>query len=228
MRAIIVDDEAPARDRLRIMLGDHPDVEIVEECGRATEALRAIRAARPDVVFLDVEMPGLDGFHVVDTMNVSPPPFVIFVTAHSEHAVQAFDRAAGDYLLKPYDDERLARAVNRARTALRSRTTYPERFAVPVGKRTVLVATDDVDWLEARDNYVCLHVGAERYLLRQTLNGIEAKLDPARFARIHRSAIVRLDRIKEIRHLGLGEQSVVLASGTVLPVGPKYRDRLPS
>ena len=227
MRALIVDDEVLARDRLRTMLGDHPDVEIVGECARAEEAIRAIRAEKPDLVFLDVEMPGLDGFHVLDTMNVTPAPFVIFVTAHSSHAVRAFDRAAGDYLLKPYDDRRLARAVDRARVALEGRRERLQRIAVSLGKRTIFVDVDSIDWIEARDNYACLHVGQQQHLIRETLAALEVGLDPKVFVRIHRSAIVRFERIRELRNLGLGDHAVVLKDGTELPVGQKYRARLP-
>jgi two-component system, LytTR family, response regulator len=227
MRALIVDDEQLARDRLRTMLGDHPDVEIVGECARADEAIRAIRSERPDLVFLDVEMPGLDGFHVLDAMNVTPAPFVVFVTAHADHAVRAFDRAAGDYLLKPYDDGRLARAVDRARVALEGRRERLHRIAVSIGKRTIFVDVAAIDWIEARDNYACLHVGQRQHLVREPLSALEAGLDPKTFVRIHRSTIVRFDQIRELRNLGLGDHAVVLKDGTELPVGQKYRARLP-
>jgi two-component system LytT family response regulator len=209
------------------MLADHPDVEIVGESETAEQALRAIRSLRPDLVFLDVQMPGLDGFHVLDTVNVTPAPFVVFVTGQADHAVRAFDRAAGDYLLKPYDDSRLAKAVGRARAALQDRGGYPDRMAVTLGKRTVFVETSAIDWIEARDNYACLHVGQQQHLVRETLAALESSLDPKHFVRIHRSAIVRFDRIKELRNLGLGDRAVILQDGTELPVGQKYRDRLP-
>ena len=226
MRALIVDDEALARDRLRTMLEDHPDVEVVGEAGRAEEAIRLIRAERPDLVFLDVEMPGPDGFHVIDSMSVTPAPFVIFVTAHADHAVRAFDRAAGDYLLKPYDDRRLAKAVDRARVALEGRRELLERIPVTIGRRTIFVDVTSIDWIDARDNYACLHVGPQQHLIRETLTALESALDPKAFVRIHRSTIIRFDRIRELRHLGLGEQAVVLADGTELPVSEKYRDRI--
>ena len=231
MRAIIVDDEHLARERLRAMLADHPDVEIVAECARAAEAVRTIRAEKPDLVFLDVEMPGLDGFHVVDALELEPPPFVIFVTAHAEHAVGAFDRAAGDYLLKPYDDERLARAVDRGRAAYRSHRSasapkYLDRIPVTLGRRTIFVTVDEIDWIEARDNYVCLHAGTERHLVRLSLSALESKLDPTRFVRVHRSAIVRFDRIREIQGVGQGSHRLVLRDGTQLPIGETYRNRL--
>ena len=231
MRAIIVDDEHLARERLRTMLADHPDVEVVAECARAVEAVRTIRAEKPDLVFLDVEMPGLNGFHVMDALGLDPPPFVIFVTAHAEHAVRAFDRAAGDYLLKPYDDERLARAVDRGRAASRSRPgaqagKYLDRIAVVIGRKTILVTTEEIDWVEARDNYVCLHAGGERHLVRMALGALEARLDPARFVRVHRSAIVRFDRIRELQSHRQGIYRLVLRDGTELPVGEKYRHRL--
>jgi two-component system LytT family response regulator len=227
VRALIVDDEPLARQRLRTLLADHPDVAIVGESETADEALRAIRTLRPDLVFLDVQMPGLDGFHVLDTMNVTPAPFVVFVTGQADHAVRAFDRAAGDYLLKPYDDSRLAKAVGRARAAVQNRGGYLDRMAVTLGKRTVFVETSTIDWIEARDNYACLHVGQQQHLVRETLATLESSLDPKHFVRIHRSAIVRFDRIKELRNLGLGDRAVILQDGTELSVGQKYRDRLP-
>jgi two-component system LytT family response regulator len=226
VRALIVDDEPLARDRLRTMLADHPDVQIVGEASRADEAIRIIRAERPDVVFLDVEMPGLDGFHVIDSMSVTPAPFVIFVTAHRDHAVRAFDRAAGDYLLKPYDDRRLAKAVDRARVALAGKRERLDRIPVTIGRRTIFVDVATIDWIEARDNYACLHVGPQQHLIRETLTALESALDPKVFVRIHRSTIVRFDRIRELRRFGLGEQAVVLADGTELPVSEKYRGRL--
>ncbi len=227
MRALIVDDEPLARARLRTMLVDHPDVEIIGECESAQDAVRAIRAGKPDVVFLDVQMPGADGFHVMDVMNVTPKPFVIFVTAHAEHAARAFDKAAGDYLIKPYDDERLARAVGRAREAMGGKGGYVDRIPVTLGKRTLFIEIGTVDWIEARDNYACLHVGQQAHLIRETLRSLERRLDPKAYVRIHRSVIIRIDRITELRNLGFGDYAVILKDGTELPVGQKYRRNLP-
>jgi two-component system LytT family response regulator len=257
LRCLLVDDEPLARDRLRAMLGAHADVEVLGECEDAAAAVAAIRALRPDVVFLDVQMPGADGFDVIDAAQVTPAPFVVFATAHARHAVRAFDAGAGDYLLKPYDDGRLSRALRRAREALAARGArglaeevrslvealgaedvrvpapavaasprYLQRLAVTVGPRTRLVRVPEIDWVEASGNYVALHVGAQQYLVRLALTALEQRLDPAAFARIHRSALVQIDRVRELRAVGNGDYKVVLADGTVLPMTQRYRERL--
>ena len=229
MRVLLVDDEPLARQRLRQMLADHADVEIVGEAEHVEQARELTRAERPDLILLDVRMPGADGFALVDSLHLTPRPYVIFVTAYAEHAVQAFDAAAMDYLLKPFDDERLARALERARAGIARRGPVRnlDRFAVVFGRRTRYVPAGDVDWIEGSGNYAKLHVGRETHLVRSTLAALESELDPTRFARVHRSVIVALDRVRELQSLGGGEYRVVLRDGTQVPMSQRYRDRLP-
>ena len=188
-----------------------------------------MRAERPDLLLLDVRMPGANGFALVEELHVTPMPYVIFVTAHAEHAVEAFDAEAVDYLLKPFDEERLARALDRAREGIARRRPARrlDRFAVVLGRRTRYVPAADVDWIEGSGNYAKLHVGKETHLVRTTLSSLDEELDPGRFARVHRSAIVALDRVRELQSLGGGEYRVVLRDGTLVPMSQRYRDRLP-
>jgi two-component system LytT family response regulator len=239
LRVVIADDEPLARSRLRALLADHADVLIVAEMEDAEAALNAIRATKPDVAFLDIQMPGFSGIELAARLHVTPMPFIVFVTAHPDYAVQAFETGAVDYLLKPFDEGRLATSLKRARTAVTSRqglgggqggalpVAYLDRVAVTIGKRTVFVRTAEVDWIEASGNYVRLYVGREVYLLRSGLGALEEQLDPRVFVRIHRSYTVRLDCVKELRTVGPGEYRVVLANGRELPVSQRYRDRLP-
>jgi two-component system LytT family response regulator len=229
MRVLVVDDEPLARQRLRQMLADHADVTIVGEAEHVEQARELVRAERPDLLLLDVRMPGANGFALVEELHVTPMPYVIFVTAHAEHAVEAFDAEAVDYLLKPFDEERLARALDRAREGIARRRPPRrlDRFAVVLGRRTRYVAAADVDWIEGSGNYAKLHVGKETHLVRTTLSALDQELDPGRFARVHRSAIVALDRVRELQSLGGGEYRVVLRDGTQVPMSQRYRDRLP-
>jgi two-component system LytT family response regulator len=235
LRVVIADDEPLARSRLRALLADHADVVIAAEAEDADSALQAIRSERPDLVLLDVEMPGEGGVALARRLHLTPAPLIVFVTAYSDHAVDAFETGAVDYLLKPFDEARLATALARVRAALAARRAlaggpapaYLERVAVTLGKRTLFVATASVDWFAASANYVELHVGSEVHLLRTTLSALEAQLDPRVFVRIHRSYAVRLDAVKELRSLGAGEYRAILADGVELPVSQRYRDRLP-
>jgi two-component system, LytTR family, response regulator len=233
LRVVIADDEPLARSRLRALLADHADVIVEAEAEDSAAALQAIRTLKPDLVLLDIEMPGGGGVELARRLHVTPAPFVVFVTAHAEHAVEAFAAGAVDYLLKPFDEPRLATSLARAREALAGRralagtTGHLERVAVSLGKRTLFVATAAIDWLAASGNYVELHVGGEVHLMRGTLGALELQLDPRVFVRVHRSYVVRLDAVKELRSLGAGEQRIVLADGMELPVSPRYRDRLP-
>jgi two-component system, LytTR family, response regulator len=246
MRVIVVDDEPLARRRLKTMLAEQADVEVVAEYEDPADALKALPESGADLVFLDIQMPELDGFQVLDGIGSRPPPFVIFVTAHAEHAVRAFDSDATDYLLKPYDRERLERSLDRARSALagthsgaldthvrqlvdqlRERSEYLDRVAVTMGRRTYFVATRAIDWVQADRNYLRLHVGDKCHLIRSTISGIESRLDPTQFARVHRSFIVRIEQVRELRALVSGEYRIVLVDGTELPMSPQYRDRLP-
>jgi two-component system LytT family response regulator len=229
MRAVLVDDEPLARRRLRSMLGAHDDISIVSECEDAHSCIEVIRELKPELVFLDIQMPGPDGFDVVDRAQVTPRPFIIFVTAFAEHAVRAFDADAVDYLLKPYDEKRLARALERARVAVAAHggpPRYLERLAATIGKRTIFIKTDEIDWIEASGNYVNVHTSRHTYLLRTSMNAIESRLDPAKFARVHRSTLVRIDRVLELRTNSGGDYKLALSDGSVVPMSARYRDRL--
>jgi two-component system LytT family response regulator len=239
LRVVLADDEPLALKRLRKLLGDHADVEVAAEAEDAESALAAIRDTRPDVVFLDIQMPGFTGVELAGRLHLTPQPFVVFVTAYADHAVEAFETGAVDYLLKPYDEGRLATSLARARNAIAARqalanpgasqlpVAYLDRVAVSIGPRTIFVRTASVDWLEASGNYVRLHVGRDVYLLRSGIGALETQLDPRAFVRIHRSYAVRLDFIKELRTLGPGEYRALLANGLELPVSQRYRSRLP-
>ena len=231
LRVAIVDDEPMARTRLRRMLGSEPDVDVVAECGRGDVAVAALRRLRPDLVFLDIHLPDLTGFGVLDAADPAWRPTVVFVTAHAEHAVRAFDTGATDYLLKPYSHERLRAALDRVRGARASpkepaSPAYPERLTVPVGPRLQLIAVNAIECVIAQSNYVELHTGPDRHVLRETLSAMESRLDPARFVRIHRSRIVRIDAVRDIEHLGSGQYVLRLASGMRVSSGPNYRHRI--
>ncbi|HEU4698838.1 MAG TPA: LytTR family DNA-binding domain-containing protein [Gemmatimonadales bacterium] len=250
-----MDDEPLVRRGLRAVLAAEPDVAVIGECGDGREAVRRIRAERPDLVFLDVQMPELDGLGVVDALAADErPPALVFVTAYDAYALRAFEVHAVDYLLKPFDEARLRTALARARqrlgatrvpadgarlaallAELRPAAAAPERgvahrpdralerFLVRTGDRLLPVAVTAVDWIEAADNYVRLHVGAERHALRETIKALEAQLDARRFARIHRSTIVNLDRVRELRPLPSGDCAVLLHDGTRLTLSRSFR-----
>jgi two-component system LytT family response regulator len=229
IRVLLVDDEPLARQRLRQMLADHADVAIAGEAEHVEQARELVRAERPDLILLDVRMPGVDGFALLEGLHLTPMPYVIFVTAHAEHAVDAFEAQAVDYLLKPFDEERLARALERARLAIARRgpQRHLERFPVTLGRRTRYVSAAEVDWIEGYGNYVRLHTGKAAHLVRGTLKALEGELDPGRFVRVHRSAIVAVDRVRELESLGGGEYRVVLSDGARIPMSQRYRKRLP-
>ena len=245
IRVLIIDDEPPARAKVRRFLAADPEVELVGEAGSGPEAVAAIRTIAPDLIFLDVQMPGLDGFGVLEALDGQPLPHVVFVTAFDEYAVQAFEVHALDYLLKPFAPERFERAVDRAKERIREgggdeldrrlrraleelRPGPPalERLLVPSGEKQIVVDVGRIDWIEAEQNYVRLHVGAVSYLVRTTLSGLEARLDRRRFIRIHRSRIINADRVREIHPWSHGDQLVVLQDGTELLLSRRYRDRL--
>ena len=254
IRALIVDDEPLAVDNVRIALAAFPDVEVVGECGSGRAAVEAITRARPDLVFLDVQMPSLDGFGVIEEVGPDAMPHVIFVTAYDEHALRAFEVNAVDYLLKPFDDERfeacvlhalarvraarsgeagqtLSRVLDSLPTAMDTRpgeegSPHAERILVREGERMRFLHTRDLDWLEAAGNYVRLHAGKERHLIRATLTELSSRLDPRRFVRIHRSTIVNVDRIHEIQPWAGGDYVAVLQDGQQLRVSRTYRDHL--
>ena len=244
IRAIIVDDEPLARERIRTLLREESDMEIAAECGDGRKAVAAIRRHAPDLVFLDVQMPELDGFGVLEAVGAERVPVVIFVTAYDKYALRAFDVHALDYLLKPFDRERFHRAIDRARAQLRGQRDAAdrrilallnevrgapkrlERLVVKSVGRVFFLRTDEIDWIESAGNYVKLHVGREAHLVRETMSALEAQLDPGMFVRIHRSTIVNLARIRELQPMFHGDYVVLLRDATELTLSRNYRDRL--
>ena len=244
LRALIVDDEPLARERIRALLAQDPDVSLAGECRNGKEAVKAIREERPDLVFLDVQMPGPDAFAVIQEVGPARMPAVVFVTAYDRYALKAFDVHAVDYLLKPFDAARFHEALRRARAQIDaagraeaerklaalirelSAAAGGERLAVRSAGRVSFVGVDEIDYVEACGNYVRLHCGGERHLMRETLSGLEGRLPARRFARIHRSTLVNLDRIKELQPLFHGDWAVVLRSGARLTLSRSYRERL--
>jgi len=246
LRILIVDDEPLARERVRAMLRNEPLAEIVGECANGPDAIEAIRKDHPDIVFLDMQMPGCDGLHVVGELPSENRPAIIFVTAHENFAVDAFAVHATDYLLKPFDQERFKTALQRATDYVRSRRTgdlgarleslladaapaakKPGRLAFKSEGRVVFVKPDEIVWVEAADNYVLLHlVDAPRLMLRETLSAIETRLGTSEFTRVSRSAIVRLDQIKELQPTFHGDYTVVLRNGTRVPLSRSHRGQL--
>jgi two-component system LytT family response regulator len=232
LQVLIVDDTPLSRQRTRRYLADEPNVAVVGECGDADSALEAIRTLNPDLVLLDVQMPGTTGLGLLEQLPPEERPAIIFITAFDEFAVQAFAVEAVDYLLKPFDKARLSQAIAKVRTFLARRDTasiappqYLERIAVKSVGRTVFVSTAAVDWIETEGNYLSLHIGKDVKLVRETMSQIEAKLDPRQFVRIHRSTIVRIDAVKEITPLFNGDQSVVLSDGTKVVLSRSYREK---
>ena len=243
LRVLIVDDEPLVREGIRACLEREVDVQVLGEARNGEEAVERIRELRPDLVLLDVQMPGMDGLAVVAALEPEERPAVVFVTAHSEYAINAFDLHAVDYLLKPFDAERFATALHRARArmaagkvdrleellaAVRPARAYPERLLLKQDGTVVVVLADDIDWIEAADNYVKVHARTGRYMVREPLKQIETKLDPARFARAHRSAIVNLSRVKSLDPLTAGENVITLTTGTRLTLSRGYRDHFKS
>ncbi len=245
IRTVIVDDEPLARRGIRAQLKNEKDIEIISECRNGQEAVKAIESQAPALVFLDVQMPELDGFEVVEAIGIEQMPAVIFVTAYDRYALRAFEVHALDYLLKPFDDERFATALERARRQikqknidelsrrlqgllddLQSRRKYVERLVVKSAGRILFLSVAEIDWIEAADNYVRLHAGRESHLLRETMNSLEKKLDPDQFLRVHRSRIVNARKIKELQPLFRGEYDIMLRNGTRVESGRGYRDRL--
>lgn len=231
IRAIVVDDEPPARGSLRVLLQADPGIELVAECGSGADALEAIRRHRPDLVLLDVEMPECDGFDVLELLGRDVPPAVVFVTAYDAYALRAFEAGALDYLLKPFDTPRFLRALTRAKERIelaRSRPMAPDVIAVKSAGRIAFVKIAEIDWIEAADYYVRLHVGAASHLVRRSIGDLERDLDGAGFCRIHRSAIVRIERIRGLELNADGERDVVLDDGTALRSSRRYRKELQS
>ena len=245
IRAVIVDDEPLARMRIRGLLAEAEDVQVIAECANGEEAIQAIEESPPDMLFLDVQMPELDGFDVLEAVGVGRVPVVIFVTAYDRFALRAFEAHAMDYLLKPFDDERFEAALQRARERIhqhqggdldlrlrallekvRGDRGYVQRLVVPTGHRSIFIRTEEIDWIEAERNYIRLHVRGRAHLLRENMGRIESALDPAKFCRIHRSTIVNIDRIQSVESLFRGEYLVMLHDGTKLSSGRSYRRNL--
>jgi two-component system, LytTR family, response regulator len=231
IRALVVDDEPLARSNVLLLLRASPDVECIGECGSAMEGLEAIRRHKPDLVFLDVRMPEYDGFDVLEMLGGEAPPAVIFVTAYDQYALKAFEAGALDYLLKPFNNARFARALNRAKQRIALRKDPPaklDRLAIKSAGRVSFLTVAEIDWIEAADYYACLHVGPKTHLLRRSMNELESDLDPAIFCRIHRSTIVNLERVRELRFDSDGEYEVVLEDATRLRLTRRYRKDLQS
>ena len=250
IRAIVVDDEPLGRRGVVTRLKRRADIEIVAQCANGREAVEAITSQHPDLVFLDVQMPGMDGFAVLKRLPAAPRPHIIFVTAFDQHALRAFEARALDYLLKPIDDERFAEALERAVTAIRSESESEvgrrivrlvgsaaagdvvagkrpaERYAVRTKGRVVFVRYSDIDWVEAEGDYVRIHAGKNSWLVRERIKRVERDLVSRRFARIHRSTIIALDRVQELRAFETGDGVVILRDGTELRVGRSYRAAL--
>ena len=246
LRVLIVDDEPLAREKLRTLLQQEPDVEIAGECRDGAEALSAVTRLQPDLVFLDVQMPEVDGFGVLEALAPRHVPAVIFVTAYDRYALKAFEVHALDYLLKPFDRARFHRALSRARAELerdrpgpgldqrlrallkelRAKSPFAQRLVIRESGRVFFLRVEELDWIESAGNYARLHAGRDTHLMRETMRALEARLDPERFVRIHRAAIVNLDRVKELRPGVRSEYVVVLKDGREVVSSRSHSERL--
>lgn len=252
IRTLVVDDEPLARERIKRFLAAERDLELVGECAEGREAVAAIRTLKPDLVFLDIQIPELDGFSVLKAITLAEMPAVIFVTAYDRYALQAFDVNALDYLLKPYNRERFRKAVERARAQLSNgakgelnerllsllenfkteqprhpeRPRHLERLMIKSSGRVFFLRAEELDWIEAEGNYLRVHAGRESHLIRETMNRLASKLDPDKFLRIHRSTLVNIERIKELQPLFSGDYAVILRDGKQLTLSRSYRDKL--
>lgn len=235
LRTMIADDEPLARERLKMLLASDPDVEIVAECRNGNEVVRSLKATKTDLLFLDIQMPGRDGFEVIEEIGPANTPITVFVTAHNEHAVNAFEVHALDYLVKPIERKRFEQTLARVKERVQLEEAFaareqissavkalrqvaptpdrPQRFLTRSGNTASVVSVGDIEWIEAADYYVCLHTGGKQHLLRESIRALEAKLDPKKFIRLHRSAIVNLDYVREIHRDGQAEGWVLLSTG---------------
>ena len=242
IRVLIVDDERPARRKIRRYLETEADMEIVGEAGSGAEAVAAIEKEKPDLVFLDVQMPGLDGFGVLDALSVHPLPQIVFVTAHDEFALRAFEVHALDYLLKPFEPTRFKKVLERARAIMQRASddaservsrlleemrgrSYLERLFINSGERAFFLQVNQIDWIEAAKNYVRLHTAQDVYTLRGTIEGLCRRLDPELFIRVNKSQAVNLDSIKELQPWFHGEYRIILKDGTEMMWSRRYLDR---
>lgn len=254
IRTLIVDDEPLARRNLRLLLEKDPQIEIIDECRNGREAVQAVKSFSPDLIFLDIQMPEMDGFDVLASVGAEQIQAIIFVTAFDQYALKAFEVHALDYLLKPFDDARFQRALEQAKSQIEQRAlnkvsrkllalledreskreqraphkTYLTRLMIKLASRVVLLKVNDIDWIEADGNYAKLHVGGKSHLLREKMHDLEDQLTPERFVRIHRSVIVNLDRIKELHPHFNGDYIVVLDDGVQLKLSRSRREHLES
>ncbi|HZS47164.1 MAG TPA: LytTR family DNA-binding domain-containing protein [Blastocatellia bacterium] len=245
IKVLIVDDEPLARRKIRGLLKNDPEIEVVGECSNGNDAIASVKALSPDLLFLDIQIPELDGIKVSEALVGKDTPQVIFVTAYDQYAVRAFELQALDFLLKPYDRERFEAALRRAKiriqekqthtlgpqilallNQLREKPKYLEKLVIKESNRVFFINTSDIDWIEAQGNYVRLHIGKESYLQRENLGNLLGQLGPSKFRRIHRSTIVNIDRIQEIRSWMYGDYHVILKDGTQLTLSRSYRDEL--
>lgn len=260
IKVIIVDDEPLALRGLKLRLAEFPEIDIVAEAANGREAVKLIKQHNPDVVFLDIQMPGLDGFGVVRALIGAPAPLFIFVTAYDKYAIDAFEANALDYLVKPVEEERLKDALHRAREALKSRVAasresklvellaslsdderdrikelindpgwaekdrYPERLSFKDGSKVVVLAASDIEWIDAAGDYMCIHAGGKTHIIRETMKTLENRLDPKRFQRVHRSAIVNVEKVKELHPHSNGEYFLVLEGGAELKLSRSYKE----
>jgi two-component system LytT family response regulator len=253
IRTLIVDDEPLARRNIRLLLKEDPEIELLGECGSGAEALKVIQKQPPDLLFLDIQMPEMSGFDVLEQIDTERIPAIVFVTAFDQYAIRAFEVHALDYLLKPFNDARFEKALRQAKSQIEQReinqlskrlvhlledrnasplreraaaSNYISRLMIKTASRVFFLKVDEIDWIEAADYYVKLHVGRKGHLLRETMADMEAKLDPEKFLRIHRSAIVNLDRVKEMHTHFNGEYLVILQDGTELKLSRSRREQL--
>ena len=229
MRVLVVDDEPLARANLCVLLRRDPTIEIVGECTSGMEALAEIRDKRPALVFLDVQMPECDGFDVLELLGAAPPAALVFVTAYDRYALRAFEAGALDYLLKPFDNARFDRTLERAKERIRlakDAAGKQERLVIKSAGQILFLRISEIDWIEAADYYACLHVGSATHLLRRSMSDLDRDLDPDIFCRIHRSAIVNLNRVRTLVLNEDGERDVLLENGTTLRSSRRYRKQL--
>jgi len=236
IRALIVDDEPLARSNLAVLLRVDPEIEVIGECGSGVEAADTMRNAKPDLLFLDVQMPECDGFDTLEIVGTDLPPAIVFVTAYDQYAIRAFEAGALDYLLKPFDDARFKRALDRAKTRILQYWSQPQtqgrstndHLAIKNAGSISFLKLSEIDWIEAADYYACLHVGPRSHLLRRSMTELERELPPTAFCRIHRSSIVNLDQVRGLKLDADGEYEVLLLDGTKLPLSRRYRKQLQS
>ncbi len=260
IQVMLVDDEPLALRGLKLRLAAFPEVEIIGECANGREAVKEIKAKSPDLVFLDIQMPGLDGFGVVRAMIGAPAPLFVFVTAYDKYAIDAFEANALDYIVKPVEEERLSDALHRAREVLRNKAAasreskliemlaslsdddrdrikeliaepawtdkerYSERLSFKDGSKVVVLGADEIEWIDAAGDYMCIHAGGKTHIIRETMKALQTRLDPVRFQRIHRSAIVNIDRVKELHPHSNGEYFIILDNGAELKLSRSYKD----